>query len=350
MIPISICVIMKNEESHLPTFISSIKNSFGNYPYELLIVDTGSSDNSVNYAMENGANVIFFKWTDNFSEARNYGIARAQNDLILVLDCDEFITHIDTSSLESFYLNHKTSLGMISSIDSMQNTDSLFCTDIPRLFNRKIFRYIYPIHEQPRPYKNIDFDYVKFPLTVKHVGYNLEENALKEKAYRNINLLLKENNDPYVLFQIGQSYYMIHEYEKAVEYFEKACEFDVDPNLDYVQKMIISYGYSLLECKQYTNALAFENIYDAFAITADFVVLMGIIYLRTGNVIEAMEQFAKATTMENFNVIGSNSFIPFYNMGCINEVLGNFDEAIELYRKCGNYMPAVKRLEEIISK
>ena len=48
--------------NHLPTFISSIKKAFAGYPYELLIVDTGLTDDSVNFAKENGAAVLSFAW------------------------------------------------------------------------------------------------------------------------------------------------------------------------------------------------------------------------------------------------------------------------------------------------
>lgn len=350
MIPVSICVIMKNEEAHLPKFISSIKKAFGNYPYELLIVDTGSTDNSVTYAKENGATVLFFDWINDFSAARNYGIERAKYDLILALDCDEYITNVDTSLFDAFYHNHKNGIGMITLVNSMAGSDSLYSGELPRLFNRKVFKFIYSVHEQIRPISDESFVFVKFPLTADHVGYNLEGDALKEKAYRNIDLLmneLKEKEDPYVLFQIGQAYYMIHENEKAVEFFSRACEFDLDPKLDYVQFMIVSYGYALLDCKRYDEALAFENIYDEFATTADFVVLMGLIYMRTGNILKSMSEFLKATTMEKHNTIGTNTFIPLYNMGVINESIGNTEEAITLYKQCGNYTPALNRLKEI---
>ena len=47
MTPISICVIMKNEEKHMDAFLSSIKKFFQDYPYELVLVDTGSTDRTV---------------------------------------------------------------------------------------------------------------------------------------------------------------------------------------------------------------------------------------------------------------------------------------------------------------
>lgn len=93
--------------------------------------------------------------------------------------------------------------------------------------------------------------------------------------------------------------------------------------------------------------LQFKNIYDEFATTADFVCLMRLIYLRKGMLLEAMTEFLKATTMETARTEGANSFIPLFNMGCINEVLGNINDAVTLYKKCGNFKPALDRLKEL---
>ena len=50
MTPISICVIMKNEEKHMEAFLSSIQKAFGNYPHEIVLVDTGSTDKTLDIA------------------------------------------------------------------------------------------------------------------------------------------------------------------------------------------------------------------------------------------------------------------------------------------------------------
>jgi hypothetical protein len=57
-----------------------------------------------------------------------------------------------------------------------------------------------------------------------------------------------------------------------------------------------------------------------------------------------MEQFLKATTFETSSVEGANSFIPRYNMGVINEVLGDIKDALRLYKACGDFKPATDRL------
>ena len=109
--------------------------------------------------------------------------------------------------------------------------------------------------------------------------------------------------------------------------------------------MVESYGYCLLDLKQYDAALSFEGIYDAFAKNADFVFLMGLIYMNNARFTQAIEQFKKATTFASCTVDGANSYRAFYNAGVIYECLGRTKEAVANYNKCGDFAPAKSRLE-----
>ena len=109
--------------------------------------------------------------------------------------------------------------------------------------------------------------------------------------------------------------------------------------------MVIGYGYSLLDLGRYQDALQFQNIYDEFCSTSDFVCLMGLIYLRNGMIQEAISEFQKATCFAHSKTTGTNSYIPYYNLGCIYEVLGDFNSAAGFYQKCGSFSPAQERLK-----
>ncbi len=59
MTPVSICVIMKNEEKNMEKFLSAIKRHFGNYPYELVLVDTGSTENTrIRFSISTGSGIL----------------------------------------------------------------------------------------------------------------------------------------------------------------------------------------------------------------------------------------------------------------------------------------------------
>lgn len=354
MTPFSICIIAKNEEKHILPLFTSIQEHLKDYPHEVIFVDTGSTDHTKELASEYTDKVYDFTWINDFSAARNFSISKASYDWILVLDCDEYITDFNSHAIDNFISAAPNGIGMISRLDQYRHGDLNYISNekIPRFFSRKYFHYEGIIHEQVFSLNNHTFQRFFLPLTLSHVGYIGTEEELKQKAERNIFLLEKmletNPNDTYTYFQLGQSYNSIQDIEKACFYYGKGLEYEVNPKLQYVQSMVIGYGYSLINLNRQEEALGFESIYDEFDSSADFVCLMGLIYLKNGFILEAIREFTKATTLNTSFVNGSNSFIPTYNLGCIHEVLGEIDDAIELYRKCGDFKPALDRLKEIL--
>lgn len=353
MPPVSICIIAKNEEKHMDSFMRSIQNAFKEYPCEIVLVDTGSTDQTVAIAQKYTDKIFHFKWVHDFSAARNYSLSCASNDWVLILDCDEYVLNVDLDALQIMIERYPEAVGMLTRRNhyQMNGFESVYTDEVARFFNRKFFHYEAIIHEQVRCIDGSDFARIGIPLVVEHFGYSGSIEELHKKVERNNELLekmLRENpSDPYLYFQLGQSYNMLHDNEKACYYYGKGLEFDVDPRAEYVQMMVIGYGYALLNLGRYNEALQFQNIYEKFATSADFVCLMGLIYLRNGMVGQAVTEFQKATTFKTARTKGANSFIPTYNIGCINEVLGNTDIAVDLYKKCGNFQPALDRLSKM---
>src|SRR3989344_1140212 len=88
---ISLCMIAKNEEKNIAECLNSVKDVAD----EIIIVDTGSTDKTKKIAEKFNANIVGFKWADDFSAARNESLKHATKDWILVLDCDEVIARED---------------------------------------------------------------------------------------------------------------------------------------------------------------------------------------------------------------------------------------------------------------
>lgn len=356
MTPISICIIAKNEEKNMDAFLSSIKEHMGNYPHEIVLVDTGSTDRTVEIARKYTDKIFSFTWIGDFAAARNFSLSCAQNDWVLVLDCDEYVDALSPDGFAEMMQQYPDSVGMLTRHNhyAMNGTDSVYTDQVERFFDRRQYHYEAIIHEQVRRIDGAAFERVGIPLCVEHCGYNGTAEEMQKKVERNNALLHKmlekEPDNPYLYFQLGQSYNLIHDDEKAAFYYSKGLEYQLDPQAEFVQMMVIGYGYNLLHLKRYEEALLFENIYEDFAFTADFVCLMGLIYLRNGMVVKAMQEFLKATTIKEAHVTGANSFIPTFNMGCINEVLGNMDAAVTLYQQCGDFKPALDRLAQLNTK
>ena len=84
-LPISVCIIAKNEQKYIENCLKALRR----YSWEIIVVDTGSTDDTRQIATRYADKVYDFTWIDDFSAARNFAAAQASNNWILVLDCDE---------------------------------------------------------------------------------------------------------------------------------------------------------------------------------------------------------------------------------------------------------------------
>lgn len=333
MTPISICTIIKNEQKHISNFLDAIIKHLGSYPYEVILVDTGSTDDTLalagKYIGKCFTQIYHFEWCGDFSKARNYALSLAKYPYILTLDCDEYISSFDVTSIDKFVKQCPDSLGVISinnhiTVDKDNNKigDSIVHDNVTRFFKKSNFHYEGIIHEQLTPY---DVPRVALPITIEHYGYQGTPEEIKAKAMRNNALLfdmLKETpDDPYLYYQIGKSFSAIKDYESTYEYLGKALEFDVDPRLRYVREIVIEYGYAMLETGKIKDALDYEGIYEEFKCLSDFLTLMGLIYLRNGMVLEAYEMFEQATNAPEYLDEATKTTIPLQNMQVIHDVL-----------------------------
>lgn len=341
---ISVCIITKNESLKLKRCLESIKE----YGFEIVVVDTGSTDDTYKVIEQYADRSGQFPWCDDFSKARNYSVSLASNDIIFVLDSDEWIEAFDMKAVEKLMSGDSKTVGRIERINEIAGAlpDEKGHERISRIFNRKYYEYRGRIHEQVSGRQKGEVIYEDVPVRIGHSGYNGTDEDRRMKAARNIKLLMLDleeyGDDPYVLYQLGKSYYMQKEYESAAKYFEEGLAFDLEPKLEYVQDMVETYGYTLLNLKRYGEMLFLKEIYHEFALSADYIFLTGLAYMYNEMYDDAVAEFEKATRHPVCKIEGCNSFKAFYNAGVICECLGKRDKALRYYEKCGNYEPAVK--------
>ena len=91
MLPISVCMIAKNEDMHIEECLKRLRPC----KFEIIVVDTGSVDRTMETAHRYTDKVYRFDWCDDFSAARNFSISQATNDWILTIDCDEYLENIN---------------------------------------------------------------------------------------------------------------------------------------------------------------------------------------------------------------------------------------------------------------
>ena len=352
MLPISVCLISKNEEKNIERCLSLLKP----YGFELVLVDTGSTDRTRELALPYADKILDFVWIDDFSAAKNYAVSQAKYDWILSVDCDEFLENLDLEDLLTFMESHSDHTGavLIENTYHGQDGEGLYSVRLDRFFHRGFYRFSGPIHEYLTPIGNHLFQSLPVPITFLHGGYNISQEELQGKVDRNNRLLFKQlkehPEDPYLYFQIGQSYNLIHDDAHALEYYQKGLSYDLDPSLPYVQMMVTAYGYALLHLGQLAEALNLENVYSSFADNPEFVFLMGLIYMRNSLPIKAMTEFIKVKTFRNCNSQGLTTYLSSYNIGFLFESMGDTKTAREHYLKCRDYQPAKERLELLDTK
>jgi hypothetical protein len=350
MHPISVCIIAKNEEARIEKCLSSLKP----LDFEIVVVDTGSTDRTKEIARRYTDKVLDFAWCDDFSAARNFSLRAASNNWIFMIDCDEWVKEIDVEELLYFRKHLSDSAGSVSrenlvtenGVLTLNNTDYT-----ERFFDRRLYHYTGIIHEQLTPIRGREISSYLLQTTLLHTGYDMtgEERIAKNK--RNYTLLLKQleedPDNPYLYYQLGKTCEIIEDFTNACEYYSQGLEYDLDPELAYVQAMVVSYGNALLRTGQADVALGFEGIYDEFATLADFVYLMGNIYKANGMYEQSLAQYQKAVTIPLCRQNGANSFLPVYQTGEIFEQSGDLETAQKCYLQCGDFPPARKRLEAI---
>lgn len=192
-LPLSVCIIVKNEERNVKNLLESINEIAS----EIIIVDTGSTDNTKEICHGAGERftaltikLIDFEWNDDFSAARNKSIENASQDWIFVIDADAVFAEESKKDLVSCLNNHEITHYAIQFIDQKKDTiNPLIC-----LFrNRDDIKYTGRIHESPTfDPKNHKYSFTD--IKVFHKGF-ADEKLLKEKLLRNEKLLKKSLED-----------------------------------------------------------------------------------------------------------------------------------------------------------
>ena len=349
MKPFTICIIAKNEESNIERCLRSVQD----FDCEILVVDTGSTDRTKEIAKQYAAKVLDFEWINDFSAARNFSLSHASYDWVLILDCDEWVQSAEPERFMELARMYPSYVGRLTrkNLTYMDSEKQVYTDMVERFFSKRYYHYEGTIHEQVTPLSPRELIAFDIPLTVLHSGYVGTKEELEEKRIRNMTLLQKEleqnPDDPYLYFQIGQEYYCEDDYENAAAYYGKVLTYDLPPNMEYLRMTVQAYGNCLLYLDQIEEALQYEQIYDTFGDTPDFVFLMGRIYYKSGQLMKALTEFIKATSMSNPHAEGTNTYLSWYYIALIYERTGELDIARNFYEKCGDFEPALKRLSNL---
>lgn len=217
---ISVCIIAKNEESFIGNCINSIKD----IAYEIIVVDTGSTDRTKEICRELGAKVFNFEWEGDFSKARNFSLEKAEGDWIFVLDADETLTRESIEVIEKLQNEEEKLDGYYCKLTNLIKNKQVSSSRILRLFrNYEKYRYRGKLHEQIDITEESKAKFTNSNIEIYHYGYDPDIKSIEKKSFRNISILdtYEEGlRDGYYYYVLGNEYARNEDNKKALEIYD----------------------------------------------------------------------------------------------------------------------------------
>jgi len=213
---LSLCIIAKNEEKNIGECLKSAQGLAD----EIIVTDTGSSDNTIEIAKSYGAKIEHFEWTKDFSAARNYCISKATSRWIIWLDADDRLPEKTVNELRQIL--SKEPFSKVFYFEICDNKGARF-SQIRVFPNKEQIKFEGRIHEQILPsIRKLGLSEIKLSLEIIHTGYDDPE-LLKEKQRRNLELFKEQfpgekGMNSLDMFHYGTCYNILGEHENALKW------------------------------------------------------------------------------------------------------------------------------------
>lgn len=224
------CVIVRNEEENLPRWLDCMKELAD----EMFVVDTGSTDRTVELGRAAGAKVFSFTWCDDFSAAKNFALDQVKGGWVFFLDADEYFSKRDIPAVRKAIAEVQEQENVIGFVCRMMNVDR---DNGNRVLNESLhirifrslpeLRYVGAVHEQLRYSGAGKKKMILLPgAVIYHTGYSAGQN--ERKAKRNLRILFAQQaagrGTPADLCYMADAYYGLGDYGKAAEAARQAVE------------------------------------------------------------------------------------------------------------------------------
>ena len=353
---LSLCMIVKNEAEQLPRCLDSVQEVVD----EMIVLDTGSSDDTVSIAQSFGAQVQFFPWNNSFAEARNECLKYATGDWVLVLDADEVLAPGIAPQLQQMIQQNQAIVVNLvrQEIGAVQSPYSL----VSRLFRRHPqIRFTRPYHAmvddsvadllQQEP----QWQVINLPdVAILHYGYEPGTIASRDKLQKaRITMegfLATHPNDPYVCSKLGALYVQMNELQQGIALLKRGLQpsspdsllpasSPLSPPISYELHYHLGIAYSrshnaeadLTEAEQHYRTALQQPILESLKLGA--YNNLGSLLLNKGDLSGAKNCFEQAITID------PNFAIGHCNLGMALKAVGQLVQAIDHYQKAISLNP-----------
>ncbi len=339
---LSLCMIVKNEATRLPQCLKSVQAVVD----EMIVLDTGSSDDTPAIARQFGAKVFEGTWQQDFAAARNEALTQVTGDWVLVLDADETLTPECIPAIrQAIQVEDYLVINLIrQEIGAAQSPYSL----VSRLFRR------HPALTFARPYhamiddsvidlleKEPHWRVVSLPqVAILHDGYQAAAIAARDKSTQAeaamSRFLQTHPNDPYVCSKLGALYVSQGQVDQGIVLLEQGLQ---AANLDATLRYELHYHLGIARDRQQDTQAAATHYHTALKQPILPQLKLGA-YLNLGNLQLAAGEAALAKeTYEAAIAIDPTLAKAHYNLGMALKALGQFSGAIAAYQRALQFAP-----------
>ncbi len=350
-------MIVKNEEASLPQCLNSVKDAVD----EMVILDTGSTDRTLEIAREFGARVYQFEWCNDFSVARNQALNYVQGKWVLVLDADEVLTRDIVPQIKRAIKNKQYLVINLlrKEVGASQSPYSL----VSRLFRRHPeIRFSRPYHAliddsvQDLLQREPQWQVISLPtVAIEHYGYQPGAIAALDKSSRARQAMegfLKTHpNDAYVCSKLGALYIQINQVSEGIELLERGLK-----ATQVEAPVLFELHYHLGNA--YTRLQRFESALEHYQVAIGQPILLSLklgAYNNLGNLLLNVGDLSNAKKAYETTLKIDPSFAAGHNnLGMVLKALGQLEGAIASYQKAielnPNYADAYQNLGVVLLK
>ncbi|MBI1331446.1 MAG: glycosyltransferase [Armatimonadetes bacterium] len=344
---ISLCMIVKNEERVLAQCLESAMPYF----FEVIVVDTGSTDRTKEIAREFGVKLIESSWPDSFAEARNESLSHATGDWIFWLDADDVLPLASGEAVVHAALNAAPDItGFVVPVQFVEEGPNAGTKvdHVKLIRNFPGIRFEGRIHEQIlSSIRQHGGEIVRLNAVVLHAGYDTSAKGQANKRVRDWHLLNLDLQDrpehPFVWFNIGMTHHYTGGHNEAVEALRNSIRFSGEQD-SHLRKAYSLMGVSLRELKRYEDAeQAFREGLAKVGEDPELVFQLAMTATAQGKLLEAKNLYENMPqdTGGYFSSmdIGILSFKRLHNLGGIKMALGDYVAARRDWMEAFNLNP-----------
>lgn len=337
---ISLCMIVKNEESTLELCLNSVKNIVD----EIIIVDTGSTDKTKEIARKFTDKIYNFKWVDDFSAARNYSFAKANMEYIMWLDADDVILHRDRIKFRELKNTLDPSVDIVMmkyNVGFDTNGNVTFSYFRERLLKRSgNFRWYEPVHE----YLQLKGNIICADISVTHKKVHASVAGRNLAIYEKILSQGKELT-PRSLYYFARELKDNGRYDEAIEYFNRFLDSEkgwIEDNINACLELARCYSVKA-DSKNSLKAMLRSFEYDTPR--AEICCEIGYYYKAQEDYDKAIFWFELATRLKkpenSWGFIQNDcwGYIPCIELCVCYDKIGNTDKAFKYNNRAGEYKP-----------